>query len=212
MIYILLGNDTKKKSLFVKGLCKNDPLIFDYKNLPEKGELLDKACGVSLFGEESILIIDSALRDKNFNLEIEDISLLKESKNIIVFLEDKLNATEIKNYKKYAEIQDFNLIESKKFQYNIFSIADSFANRDKIGTWISYRNFVTLGIPVEEISGIIFWKVKDMMIKKSKMFSKEELINISNKLTSIYHRSHRGELDFVIALEELILSSLNKAK
>jgi len=213
MIYILSGNDTKKKKNYLKKLSKNNFLFLDIKNELNKKELLNQAQSISLFGETTITVLDNLLSDRKIDLSNEDLNLIKESKNIFVFLEDKLLISDIKKYKKYAIIEDFKLIEPKQIpKINIFSIADSFSHKDKIGTWILYRQAISLGTSPEEVCGIIFWKVKSMILNNNKIFSQSELKRISSKLTSIYHRSHSGELDFTIALEELILSSLNKKR
>ena len=103
-------------------------------------------------------------------------------------------------------------IEIKKTipKINVFGIADAFSNRNKIEAWILYREAVSQGIPPEEISGIIFWKIKTMILSGSKFFSLDELKNNSSELVSLYHNAHRGESDFVIGLEQFILNSLGK--
>ena len=101
-------------------------------------------------------------------------------------------------------------VTKKLPKINIFGIADAYARRDKINTWSLYQNAVQEGISPEEISGILFWKIKMMILDGTKFFKKEELYNISSSLVSIYHEAHRGETDFTIALEQFILSTLSK--
>jgi hypothetical protein len=140
-----------------------------------------------------------------------DLSSLKNSPNNLIFIEDKLPASDIKKYKKYAIIEDFSSPTTKTApKVNVFGIADAFSRRDKIGTWVLYREAVGEGVPPEEISGIIFWKIKTMMLSGSKIFSLSELKKRSSNLVSLYHKAHKGECDFTIGLEEFILSSLSK--
>lgn len=210
MIYILLGNDNKKKNIYLKKLYISG-LPFLLEKGFKKEELFDKAGSVSLFGDVPIVVIEGMIKDGDIVLSSEEISLLKDSKTTFVFLEEKLLAQDIKKYKKYATIEDFGIVVTKQIpKMNVFSIADSFSRKDKIGTWILYREAILQGVSPEEISGIIFWKIKTMILSGTKFFSPDELKMMSSNLLSLYHRAHKGELDFVIGLEQFILSSLSK--
>ena len=72
-----------------------------------------------------------------------------------------------------------------------------------------YREGVESGIEPEAIAGILFWKIKTMILNGSRMFSIDELKNQSSKIVSIYHLAHRGEVDFIVSLEQFILTSLS---
>lgn len=211
MIYILSGNDTKKKNAYLRKLYKNDQPIFVAETGITKEKLFDYAKSVSLFGGSPIVVIENMLKEGDIAFSSSDILILKDSETVFVFVEEKLLLPEIKKYKKYAIIEDFSSSITKKVpKMNVFSIADAFSRKDKIGTWILYRNAVSLGASPEEISGIIFWKIKTMLLTGAKFFSTLELKNRSSELVSLYHRAHRGECDFVIGLEQFILSSLSK--
>lgn len=211
MIYILLGNDTKKKNTFLKKLYKDNIPIFASGTDLSKELLFEKTESVSLFGEKTIMVLDSPIKEGDLIFSVEDLQILKESQTTFVFLEEKLLAMDLKKYKKFAEIENFTSPETKiSSKVNVFGIADAFSRRDKIGTWVLYRDAVTAGVSPEEISGIIFWKIKMMILNGNKIFSINELKSQSSLLVSLYHRAHRGEIDFIIGLEQFILSSLNK--
>lgn len=211
MIYILSGNDTKKKNAYLKKLYKGVQPIFVPEVSATKEMLFDYAMSRSLFGESSVIVFENILKKEYITLSSEDFLMLKDSKTTLVFTEEKLLASEVKKYKKYATIEDFNIQSVKQApKMNVFSIAEAFSRRDKIGTWVLYREAVSLGISPEEISGIIFWKIKTMLLTGTKFFSMDELKNQSSELVSIYHKAHRGEFDFIIGLEQFILSTLSK--
>lgn len=211
MIYILSGNDTKKKSAYLKKLYKSDQSIFVPEANATKEMLLDYAMERSLFGESTTVVFENILKKEDISLSPDELSKLKDSKTVVVFLEEKLLAVDSKKYIKYATIEDFSTqIVKQAPKMNMFSIADAFARRDKINTWILYRDAVTLGAQPEEISGIIFWKIKNMVLNGTKSFSQDELKSQSSELVSLYHKAHRGESDFVIGLEQFILSALSK--
>lgn len=211
MIYILSGNDTKKKGAYLKKLHKGDLPIFVPEENVTKEILFYYAMTKSLFGESPIIILENIIKEGNITFSTEDLLVLKDSKTTFVFTEEKLLVPEVKKYKKYATIEDFSSSTTKKIsKMNVFGIADAFSRKDKIGTWILYRDAIALGVSPEEISGIIFWKIKTMLLTGVKFFSNDELKNKSSELVSLYHKAHRGECDFTIGLEQFILSTLSK--
>ena len=116
-----------------------------------------------------------------------------------------------KKYKKYATVEKFENKELKKIPpINTFSIADAFAKGNKIEAWTLYRRAIELGVEPEAISGMLFWKIKTMILNGNKVFSIKELQNQSKNIVSLYHNSHKGNCDFVVGLEQFILSSLSK--
>lgn len=211
MIYILSGNDTKKKSVYLKKLCGDPEPIYLSGRSATKDALLSYAGSVSLFGDTPIVIIENFIKESGIALSKDELSSVKDSKTIFVFDEEKLLATDAKKYTKYATIEDFTTTQIKQApRMNVFGIADNFSRRDKVSTWVLYREAVSVGVAPEEISGIIFWKIKTMIIDGTKLFSTSELKKRSSELVSIYHKSHLGEIDFTIGLEQFILSALSK--
>lgn len=211
MIYILSGNDSKNKSIYLKKICKEAEVVFLSPKNTNKEIILEYAKSFNLFGETPIIAIDNLIKDGGIDLSPEDISILGDSKTVFIFLEDKLLVSDVKKYKKNATVLDFTLKEAKTIpKINVFGIADSYSFRDKIKTWILYREAIISGASPEEISGIIFWKIKMMILSGTKFFTIDELKANSSALVSLYHNAHRGECDFVIGLEQFILSSLNK--
>lgn len=209
MIYIVAGSDTKKKNSYLKKLYKDNPPIYVPEKEFTKEILLSHLGSVNLFGEYPIVVFENVL--KNLELSSREILELRESKTKFVFIEEKILAADKKKWEKNAEIVLYEDVVKKEVpKFNVFAIADSFSKRDKVGTWILYREAVLYGIPTEEISGILFWKIKTMILNGTKMFSEEELKNQSSSLVSLYHDSHLGNIDFVFGLEQFILKSLSK--
>jgi len=214
MIYILTGNDTKKKNIYIKRLCKDKQPYFLSSTNISKEIINDYALSMSLFGESPVVIAEKIFdKESGVTFNSEELLIMKESETIFIFKEDKLLAIDIKKYSKYAEVEDFSNLAPKKIEkVNIFNIADAFSRKDKINTWILYREAISAGSVPEEISGIIFWKIKTMLLNGTKVFSKDELKIKSSELVSLYHKAHMGECDFTIGLEQFILSSLNNQK
>ena len=210
MIYFLAGNDTKKKSSRRKELSLSfTPDIISGDEVT-KDILVDYASRGSLFGDTSIIVIEDFLERKDIALSDNDWKMLKESPNIFLFLEDSLLSSLEKKYSKYGQVEHFDKKEEKKDTgRGVFAICDAYAKKDKIGAWVLYRKAVEEGIDPENISGILFWKLKSMILNNDKNFSKDNLKKQSSELVTLHHKAHRGEVDFVIGLEQFILNSLS---
>lgn len=213
MIYILTGNDIKKKNIFIQKLVEDDqPDIFSREDI-NKEKIFEYAGNVSLFDKSPTLLIENFLNNKEINLSAEDLSILKNSQTKFIFTEDKIPSSEIKKYSKYATVEDFSNLPSKKVsRNNFFTIAEAFSRGDKINTWILYQEIIRNGGAPEEVSGILFWKIKEMLLSGTKIFSSNELKNMSSELVFLYHMAHIGKVDFIVGLEQFILNSLNKKK
>jgi len=209
MIYILSGSDTKKRNLFLNNLLAKRESIRFQSNQITKEIILEYSRSINLFGISPVLIIDNLLADNSISFLLKDLASLQESNTTFVFIEDKLKISDEKRYTKYAKIEHFDEKKVNKIQkFNTFAIADSYARRDKIGTWVLYSQAIEHGVESESISGILFWKIKSMLLAGSRVFDVDELRNQSSSLVTLYHMAHRGEVDFAIGLEQFILSSL----
>lgn len=210
MIYFLIGNDNKNKSVYTNELTNNGEVFFYSGNNTDKNLILSHSSNISLFGDSPSVVTENIFSEKIIDLSHEEFLLLKDSKTIFVIKEDKTPASEQKKYKKYGEVKIF---EDKKIpsndKFNVFSITDAFANKDKINTWILYNKAIESGVEPEAISGVLFWKIKMMILNGSRSFNLDELKNLSSSIVSLYHKAHTGEIDFYIGLEQFILNSLS---
>ncbi|MFA6392746.1 MAG: hypothetical protein WCW54_01525 [Candidatus Paceibacterota bacterium] len=210
MIYVLVGNDIKARSLHIKELTINRESFLINNTDLDKDLIMNYANNISLFNESPAVIIEDVLNEECITFSKEELNFLKESKTLFIFKEDKMSAINQKKYKKYGEIKVF---EEKKVvlkeNFNIFNIADAFASRDKVLTWTLFHQCINQGIEGEAIAGILFWKIKMMILSSSRIFNKDELKRQSSSIVSLYHKAHRGECDLYISLEQFILSSLS---
>jgi DNA polymerase III delta subunit len=210
MIHILYGNDTKSKNAYIKKLAGNREFFFIMLSKVSKEILYNYAGNIGLFGELPVVVIEGLIYQSDIDLSSADLNILKNSPTIFILLEDKLLARDIKKYDKYAITKSFEQKAVKQIpKVNVFDIADAFGRKDKIKAWMLYREGILSGIEPESISGVLFWKIKTMILNGTKIFDMNSLIGQSGELVSIYHRAHRGECDFVVGLEQFILSSLS---
>lgn len=211
MIYILLGNDTKNKASFIKELTKNGEVFFVTQNDLSKELLFNYSSGSNLFNKLESVVVDNLFRESSIILNEDDLNILKNSSNLFIFKEDKMLAAEEKRLKKFAEIKKFEeKAKAPAIKFNVFLITDAFAAKDKVNAWALYNKAIESGVEPESIAGLLFWKIKMMVINGSKIFPRNELLAQSSSIVSLYHSAHRGELDFNIGLEQFILNSLSK--
>lgn len=210
MIHILVGGDAKNKGNYIKDLTSSRESIFIGDNNVNKSSIMSCCYGVDLFNQSSFVILDNVLSADDIKFSIEDLNSLKESQTVFIFKENKLLVTLQNKYKKYGEIKIFEEKKTTQLpQFNIFSITDAFANKEKILAWTLYNKGIKEGVEGEAIAGILFWKIKTMLLNGSNVFSKNDLKQQSSKIISLYHKAHRGELDLSLGLEQFILASLS---
>ncbi len=109
---------------------------------------------------------------------------------------------------------------------DFFEFTDALGRRDKKGLWVLYQDALAEQVPAEEVHGMFFWQAKSMLLGKLYMNANEagmksypfqkaceyaknykdgEIENILEKLVTMYHEAHRGNMDFFVALEKFIL-------
>lgn len=167
--------------------------------------------GQGLFSNKYIIFLDGLFE----NAEIKEQVLkfhqeIGESENIFIWLEGKVDKATLTKIEKVAEkVQEFEdkvvKVPSSK-NFNIFDLANVLGRRDQRQFWLLYREAILKDFPPEEICGILFWKLKDLLLKGSGNFEKLEIKKLAEKLVTIYHDAHRGKLDFEIGLEKFVLT------
>lgn len=210
MIYIVATNDTSvRNSTITKYAQSRDCITIDSRECTV-ALLRDYASSSDLFGASPIIVIDGFIKEGNETLNTKDLALLKDSPTVFIFCEETLTAANQKKYSAYADITvkvDKKPVVAPKV--NVFAIADAYGRKDKITTWVLYRDAVTSGLEPEAIAGMLFWKIKTLIIQGNKTFGIENLKKHSGKLVKLYHDAHLGKKDFVVGLEQFILTTLS---
>lgn len=186
MIYLLHGTDTEKSRNKLREL-----VAVMMKKKPDAGHMkmndedfdasrLDELAGVAgLFTSKVIVEMDNVFRNKEAKeIILDKIKEIKESENIFIFLEEKLDKKSLEKFEKHSEkIQVFGKESDgrifgvgdtgKNFNindFNIFAVGDAFGRRDKKGLWVLYQKATRRSIPTEEIHGLISWQARAMLL------------------------------------------------
>lgn len=211
MIHLFYGNDTKTKRAsydkYKKSKQSADHFIFSKHDF-------DRNQIESLYGSNGLFFTHCTVFFENVfdNEEMMEFLLshledFKNSGNDFVFLEGKLLKAETEVFKKAkAEIELFEIPKEKLEKYDNFLLANDFGAKDKLNLWIHYRQAVDLGVGLEELTGVLFWKAKDMLVKKSYgKFKEEELKNFVSKISYLLPKARGEGIDDEIAFEQFLL-------
>lgn len=191
------------------------------------GLCADIATSSSLFGGETIYLLDTPSSDLDFYEEVvASLEAFKESANTFVIIEASLLAPAKKIFGKYADsIEEITTAAVERF--NAFAMADSLSSKDKKTLWLQLQDAKRAGLSAEEIIGTLWWQLKtlrlssqtrnaeeagmkDFLYNKAKRslrnFKDGELEVLSQKLLALYHDGHLGKSDIDLALEKWVLT------
>lgn len=238
MLYLYHGTDTQTSANKARALVKSlrakraDATFVEIDaDHWSKSIVQENAGGQGLFSAKYIILLDRVTENAEAKDQIADMTeIMKESDNIFIVLEGKLNADLKKSLEKHAEktvTSDLKEVAASfKKDFNIFALGDAIGARDPFKSWSIYRQAIDLGQETEAILGTLFWQVKSIAIaadapstaasglspfvySKSKKYagnySKEELRTLLGDLISVYHDGHRGIVDMELAIEKLLL-------
>ncbi len=214
MIYLFCGDDFKTKhevyEKFIKSLPVDTKTFFIGKNDFNQMETESFYSGAGLFFTKCTVIFTNIFeKEETLDFILDKLDLIGESQNDFVFLEGKLNKPVLDAFKKArAEINIFEIPKEKKEKFNNFLLANAFGDRDKLQLWIYFRQAVDVGVGMEELVGVLSWKVKDMMIKKDfRKFSEVELKNFVSKLSYLLPEARKNSLDAESIFERFLLEA-----
>lgn len=237
MIYLLYGNDRAKvreklssllKTLFAK---KPDASLIRVSVDEFAKTPLQEYVGVQgLFETKAIIVFDTLLSAPEHKTAImEYLPELRESSNVFILLEDELDKKTLLLLTEHAEkVQEFSAPKKAATSaFNIFALPDAVGERNKKKAWVTYEIGKMHNVSSEEMHGMLFWGVKNMILSQeaksakdaglspfvyqkasrfSKNYSPDELHGLSKGLMELYHKARRGEGTFDIMLEKFILS------
>lgn len=243
MIYFLYGNDfnnkIKKLDELKRFFAEKKPealLVELYLDNYTDEKMDELVVSQGLFEKKFIVIAKNLLENKKareyISKKIKDIA---GSENIFIFEEEEVDEKTSALFKENAyKTQEFSIPQQKsRAVFNIFTITDHIGRRDKKNAWIVLQQAQNRGIEPEEIHGVVFWQIKNMLLTKdktaadpnlkkaglspfvqtkslnySKNFEEKELISLSSELVSLYHNAHRGLIDLDLGLEKFILEKI----
>jgi hypothetical protein len=214
MIYLFYGDDTKNKitqsEKFLKSLPKDTEIFFVSRNNFNRNQIESLYSGSGLFFARAAVIFSDILEyEENRNFILEKLALMGKSESLFIFLEGKINKPILDTFKKIgAKIDIFELPKEKKEKFNSFLLADAFAAKDKLNLWFYFRQAMDKDVGMEELVGVLFWKIKDMILKKNfRKFSETELKNFAAKLSYLLPQARKEGKDAETVFEQFLLEA-----
>ena len=148
-------------------------------------------------------------KEETLDFVLEKLDLMSRSDNYFVFLEGKLNKPILDAFKKArAEINVFEAPKEKTEKFNNFLLTNALGDRDKLNLWIYFRQAIENGVEMEPLVGVLFWKAKDMLLKKDfRKFSETELKNFAAKLSYLLPEARKEGKDAETVFEQFLLDA-----
>lgn len=215
MIYLFSGDDSKNKikayENFIESISKDVEIFYVSKNDFDPMQIESFYSGSGLFFKKCAVVFSNVLELESIrDFVLEKLTSFGEARNDFVFLESKLTKSVLDEFKKArAELNIFELSKDKKEKFNNFLLAEAFSERDKLNLWIYFRQAMDVGVGMEELTGVLLWKVKDMILKKNfRKFKEEELKEFGMKITIILPEARKKGIDDEAAFEKFLLEAL----
>lgn len=214
MIYLFCGNDIKNKHAnyekFLKSVSFGTEIFYVGKNDFNPTQTESFYSGSGLFFVKCVVVFTNILeKEETLEFVLEKLDLMGKSDNSFVFLEGKLNKPILDAFKKArAEINAFEAPKEETEKFNNFLLANALEDRDKLNLWIYFRQAIENGTEMEPLIGILFWKAKDMILKKNfRKFSETELKNFSAKLSYLLPEARKEGKDAESVFEQFLLDA-----
>jgi len=214
MIYLFAGDDAKKKisnyEIFLNSIGKDIESFFINKNDFNQTQIESLYSGAGLFSSKSLIVFSDILeKEETREFVLEKLNLMGTSENTFVFLESKLNKPILDAFRSArAELNIFELPKEKKEKYDNFILTYDLERRDKLNLWIHFREAMDLGVGMEELIGVLFWKGKDMLLRKNfSKFKEAELINFVTKISYLLPEARKQGRDDEAAFEQFLLEA-----
>ncbi|OGI63188.1 hypothetical protein A2818_00045 [Candidatus Nomurabacteria bacterium RIFCSPHIGHO2_01_FULL_40_12] len=214
MIYLFAGDDAKNKHRayreFLESISSGMETFFINRNNFNKTQLESLYSGSSLFFSQCAVIFENILEyEENRDFIFEQLDFLSKSSSSFVFLEGKLNKLILGTFKKVrAELNVFMLPKVQTEKFDNFLLANAFGQKDKLNLWIYFRQAMDKGVGMEELIGVLFWKAKDMLIKKDfRKFSATELQKSVSHLSYLLPEARKYGRDAESVFEQFLLEA-----
>ena len=111
-------------------------------------------------------------------------------------------------------------------KFNLFLLTNALAGRERKKLWLLCQQALAAGVTEEEIFWKLVWQIKTLLLVKNSPappsamkpfvlektrqalgnFKSGELENLSAQLVALWHDARRGQTDFDLGLEKLVLS------
>ncbi len=212
MLHLFAGDDTKAKissyEKFLATFPKGTEKFFISRNNFDKTQIESLYSSNGLFFANSVVVFEGVLEyEDQRDFSLGKLTEMSASSSTFIFSENKLAKPILDAFKKArAELNIFELPKERKEKFNSFLLANALGDRDKLNIWVYFRQAVALDVSLEELIGALFWKVKDMILKRNFCkFKEQELKSIAAKISYLLPEARKEGGDAEAAFEQFLL-------
>lgn len=186
-----------------------------------------------LFVETLLVFGSRILENKEHKAYFEKhIKEIADSHNIFIFAEAVVPPALLKKIEKHAEkvVELSQKIAEKKEKPNLFGLTDALGAKNKERFFVEYERALLSGATADEIHPLLFWQIKSILSVKtlgakkspeaigmkpflfkkalgfSKNYTEEELRELSQEFTKLFHDARFGETDLELGILNTIMS------
>ncbi len=221
MIYLFSGDDVKNKlsnyEKFIKSAPIGAEIFYINRNSFDPAQIESFYSGASLFSVLSAVVFQDIFEyEETRDFILNKLELMEKSANSFIFMEGKLNKSTLDAFKKTLPgdrqvapfVNIFELPKEKKEKFYNFLVANAFEQKDKLNLWIHFRRAMDKGVGMEELIGVLFWKIKDMIMKKKfRKFSELKLKNYASRLSYLLPQARKDGQDAEAVFEKFLLEA-----
>src|SRR5690606_36178374 len=111
-----------------------------------------------------LYVLDTPSLQSEFLADVMgNLSILADSANTFVLIEDALLAPEKKKLQKHAATcEEYKRAAAERF--NTFALADYLLKKDKRQLWVGLQEANRAGLAAEEIIGTLWWQLKSLRL------------------------------------------------
>lgn len=169
-------------------------------------EIATLASTPSLLGDSRTFVLEGAFSGEQAEEFFALAEGLQKSPHTFIFQEEKLLKKPLDFLAKKGVTVEHLPEDKKEEVFNVFSIANAFAARDRKKMWLLLGEALRAGVAPEALMGMLHWKVRDLLAKNTPgKFTQAELKTISRELVVLYHDAHRGVGPLDLLLERFVL-------
>ncbi len=226
MIYLFHGSDVErvraKAFAWVRAAQEKEPNL-TYVRLSREDATpaaLDNAVvSRSLFAKRTLILLDDpygkyggaddedAEQDDTGTSFIDDrLDAFADSENVIVILAPKLASAKVKRIStRAAHSYAFDSHIGKESRGFNSPLVDALAERSNEKLWVEVTRALEAGDAPEMIHGLLQWKARDLMVKRSRAWSPAEARALSVQLITVLMDARRTGGDLRESLERFAL-------
>ncbi len=163
----------------------------------------------SLFGDVSVVVciqLGEVVSSKEELVRLLDS--MKTSPNIFI-IDEPFADVHLFNKLSKVSVKVIDAREEKIKDVSVFTFCDSFVARDKKQAWIDFLE-LKKNSSAEAIHGALWWKFQMEWSKvkegKKSRFTQDECEKLGGEIVRSSILAHRGERDFMLELERIVLS------